>query len=119
MINRRRSDSLGAPILGNESKRATMAWKIAGLIEGRSGNITVVPESFIGEHNNFNNLAEAETIKDAMNQAVLKEKTTIRYVLLPAIDDALIQQVRQLGAPQPAPRAPAISFTGPKQNPPA
>lgn len=88
-----------------------MAWKIAGIIEGRSGSVTVLPESLIGSPNSFTNYAEAETVRDAMAHATAKDKTTIRYVLLPAIDEALLEQLRAAGAPQPAPTRPANALS--------
>jgi hypothetical protein len=81
-----------------------MAWKILGLIEGRSGSITVMPDWAIGAPNDFAHHSDAATIRDAMAQAVAKEKTTVRYVIVPAVDDALLQQMRASSQPQPAPQ---------------
>lgn len=113
---------LGRP---NTGKQNSMAWKIAGIIEGRSGNVAILPEWCIGGPNDFKNVAEAETIREAMANAVAKDKTAIRYVLLPAIDDALIAQVRELGAPQPAPARTVNALSsalfggsGPRREPP-
>lgn len=78
-----------------------MAWKILGLIEGRSGSITVMPEWAIGAPNDFKQHADATTIRDAMATAMAKEKTTVRYVVVPAIDDALLGQMQQSVQPQP------------------
>lgn len=88
--------------------------------------MTVLPESVIGSPNSFGNYAEAETIRDAMAHATAKDKTTIRYVVLPAIDDALIEQARAISTPQASPARPTNPLTaslfaghGPRRETPA
>jgi hypothetical protein len=98
-----------------------MSWKIIGLVESRSGDIAILPEWCIGKPNDFANHAEAVQIQEAM-QAVhvkAKEKTPIRYLVMPAIDETLIKQVRGIAHPEPTPQIPALSFGGKQQPPPA
>lgn len=92
-----------------------MAWKIVGLIESRGGVTTVLPEWSIGNPNNFTSHADAQTIRDAMANAVAKEKMTLRYVIVPAIDEALVAQLNQQQvtvAPTPQPSAQHPNFFG-------
>jgi hypothetical protein len=90
-----------------------MAWKIIGIIESRSGDIAILPEWAIGTPNEFTQHGDATTVASAMSAVFAKEKTPIRYLVMPTIDDALISQVR--GAPSPLPPQPApntLSFGG-------
>ena len=89
-----------------------MAWKIIGIIESRSGDIAILPEWAIGTPNEFTQHGDATTVAAAMCAVFAKEKTPIRYLVMPTIDDALIGQVR--GAPAPVNPQPAsmLSFGG-------
>lgn len=97
-----------------------MAWKIIGLIEGRSGSITVLPEWSIGEPNHFEAHSDAEAVRTAMAEIMKKEKLTLRYLIIPAIDEALITQLRGGRGdmrPNPQPAPPGLSFGAPPAPP--
>lgn len=104
-------------------------WKIVGTIESRGGDIEVLPEWTIGKPNEFQSYAEADTIRGAMQNIIEKEVAkrlaqapgvggagpAIRYVVLPAIDESLIRQLRGgeiIEAPKPS--LPTLSFNVPK-----
>lgn len=99
-----------------------MVWKIVGLIESRSGDLEVMPEWVIGTPNAFDSYNDANVLRESMQQihVASKEKTAIRYLVLPAIDPSLLNQVRGINQPQqPAPPpAPAINFGLPQQKAP-
>jgi len=90
-----------------------MGWKIVGIIESRSGDIAILPEWAIGTPNEFTQHGDAQIVANAMLSVFAKEKTPIRYLVMPTIDDALISQLR--GAPSTVPPPPpqnALSFGG-------
>jgi hypothetical protein len=104
-------------------------WKVVGVIESRGGDIEIMPEWTIGKPNEFNSIADANAIRDAMQGQIEKERLArlaaapgvggagpaIRYMVLPAIDEALIRQLHG-GEPMPAPKpsGPVLSFNAPK-----
>lgn len=85
-----------------------------GLVESRSGDVEVLPEWCVGKPNGFASQSDAVTVRDSMQAAVdaMKARTTIRYVVLPAIDDSLLAQLHG-GNPTtaPLPTTPALSFS--------
>jgi hypothetical protein len=89
-----------------------MAWKVIGLIDGRNGHISVLPEWAIGTPNDFAGFNEAASVAEAMRVATAKQKPTINYMAIPTIDASIIAQVRgsDAPAPKPQPLAPALSF---------
>lgn len=105
-------------------------WKIVGLIESRGGDVEVLPEWAVGTPNEFQNQTEANTVRDAMQGYVEKLKAertmaapgvggsagpSIRYMVLPAIDDNLIGQLRGILPPQPTQvQMPQLSFGRPQ-----
>lgn len=70
-------------------------WKIIGLIEGRSGALSAMPPELIGQPNEFYDPGSAQRAAQAMNDSILKLDTkTIRYTIIPAIDDGLHEALR-------------------------
>lgn len=98
-----------------------MAWKIVGIITGRDGSVAFLPEWATAEPgtNTFTAHAQAMTVRDAMAQITEKEKLTLRYAVVPVIDEALLQQLRgEAPQQQRQPPVPALSFgTPPQQQP--
>lgn len=95
-----------------------MAWKIVGIITGRDGSVAFLPEWAVADPgtNSFTVHAQAVSARDAMAQITEKEKLTLRYAVLPVIDEALLSQLQ--GAPTPQQRQPpvlALSFGTPPQ----
>lgn len=89
-------------------------WRIVGLIESRSGDIEFLPQwavSSTPELGDFGNYADAQLVADAMvkHHAQLKERTPIRYMVMPVIDEALLAQLRGAPAPQPV-ATPQLGF---------
>lgn len=105
-----------------------MSWKIVGVIESRGGDVEIMPEWTIGKPNDFTSISDANTIRDAMQGQIEKERQlrlqaapgvggagpAIRYMVLPAIDDGLIRQLHG-GEPlaPPKPTGPVLSFSNP------
>lgn len=106
-------------------------WKVIGLVESRSGDVEFLPEWSVGKPNEFQSQADANTICDAMQAHVERLKAlrtaaapgvggsagpSIRYMVLPAIDDQLIDQLHGGAVAKPqVPAPPALSFGGPRQ----
>lgn len=107
-----------------------MAWKIVAIIESRAGDLEVLPEWTLGAPNNFDNLTHATLVRDQMQAIVDGQRAPrggaaspdvpklppIKYLIVPAIDPNLIDQ---LNGKQPAPaqqQAPALSFGGAPQS---
>jgi hypothetical protein len=81
-----------------------MAWKIIGLVEGRGGAVTALPEFAIGSPNNFEDPHTADRARELLNAAIPpREQKNIRYVVLPAIDDGLHLALKGAVAPPPQP----------------
>ena len=93
-------------------------WRIIGLIESRSGDLEILPQHAIAAKDgaaDFDSWQIANTIVQAMmgHYASVKEKSAIRYLIVPVIDDALLKQVHGSAPQQPvAPSPPQISFSG-------
>lgn len=100
-----------------------MAWKIVGIIESRGGDLEVLPEWTIGAPNSFDNVTHANLVRDSMQGIVDAHRSPrtgqqheapklppIKYLVVPAIDQGLIDQLNGK-QPQPTqPAAPALSF---------
>ena len=85
-----------------------MAWKIIGLLEGRGGAISALPEYAMGSPNAFDDPHTADRARDLMQKAIVeREQKTIRYVVVPAIDDGLHAALKG-AVPQPPPQ-PSLS----------
>lgn len=81
-----------------------MAWKIIGLVEGRGGAVSALPEYAVGSPNSFDDPHTADRARDLMQKAVPeREQKHIRYVVLPAIDDGLHAALKGAAAPPPQP----------------
>lgn len=105
-----------------------MSWKVIGIIESRAGDLEVLPEWSIGTPNSFENLAHATTVKDSMQSIVDQQRAPrtagqsdapklppVKYMVLPCIDSATIDQLHgRQPAPQPQP-PPTLSFGPPTQ----
>lgn len=93
-----------------------MAWKIIGYMEGRAGQITMLPESAIGEPNLFTQGPAATQGARAMQEALGGDKSPVRYLAVPCLDSRLHGALSGNGtslAPAPAPApSPAVSFSG-------
>lgn len=104
-----------------------MPYKIVGICEGRSGDVEFLPEWAIGEPNSFSSLANANHVCASMQAHVDRVKAervaaspgiggstgpAIKYMVLPALDSALLQQLHAHAAPAPAPvpTGPVLSF---------
>lgn len=102
-------------------------WKVVGVIESRSGDVEFLPEWTIGTPNEFSSKADAEAVRQAMQAQIEHMRIerlqaapgaggagpSIRYIILPAIDQFLISQLHG-GDPvrQPAkPQTPALTFS--------
>lgn len=102
-----------------------MAYRIIGILEGRNGHLAILPDSAVavGEANHFNSHNDAQTVAEAMKGQMAKEKATLRYLVVPTIDDALLRQLHGTSAAAPPPLAnvPALSFgnRGERTPPPA
>jgi hypothetical protein len=99
-----------------------MAYRIIGILEGRTGHLAILPDSAVavGDANHFTSHNDAQTVAEAMKHQMSKEKATLRYLVVPTIDDALLKQLHGgQAAPPPVPQAPALSFGRPQQPPPA
>ncbi len=101
-----------------------MAWKVIAIIESRAGDLEILPEWCIGKQNHFDNLSHATTVKDSMQQIVDAQRAPrtpgqsdspklppVKYMIVPCIDQNLIDQLhgKQPAPQQPAP--PALSFS--------
>ncbi len=98
-------------------------WKVIAIIESRGGDLEVLPEWTIGEPNRFENASHAGLVRDSMQQIVdaqraprtagqhdLPKLPPIKYLVVPAIDQGLIDQLNGK-APPPQPAAPPpLSF---------
>ena len=90
-----------------------MAYRIIGILEGRNGHLAILPDSAVavGEANHFNAYNDAQTVAEAMKAQMAKEKATLRYLVVPTIDDSLIKQLHGGSAtPQPVPHSPRLTF---------
>lgn len=93
-----------------------MAWKIVGIIESRAGDLEVLPAWCVGEPNSFDNFQQATLVRDSMQSIVDQQRAPrggpqspdvpklypIKYMLVPAIDPSLIDQLNGKH-PSPAP----------------
>jgi hypothetical protein len=82
-----------------------MAWKLIGILESRTGSITVLPDWAVGEPNEFPDAMSATRARDMMMQLVPK-KTLLRYEVIAAIDPGLHAALGNIGATQPQQPAP-------------
>lgn len=90
-----------------------MAYRIIGILEGRNGHLAILPPEAVavGEANHFNAYNDAQTVAEAMKHQMAKEKATLRYLVVPTIDDALLKQLHGgSAAPQPVNPAPRLNF---------
>lgn len=91
-----------------------MAWKVIAIIESRAGDLEVLPEWCLGTQNNFENVSHATLVRDSMQhivdsnrsprvagQAEAPKLPPIKYMIVPTIDQGLIDQ---LNGKQPAPQ---------------
>jgi hypothetical protein len=101
-----------------------VSWKIVGIIESRGGDLEVLPDWTIGAPNDFQSLQHATLVRDSMQSVVDHQRAPrgaadapklppVKYMILPAIDGNLIDQL-QGNAPPPTQQqhAPSLSFGG-------
>jgi hypothetical protein len=101
-----------------------MAYRIIGILEGRNGHLAILPDAAVavGEANHFNAYNDAQTVAEAMKHQMAKEKATLRYLVVPTIDDALLKQLHGgSAAPAPVQNVPQLTFgqRGDRTAPPA
>lgn len=107
-----------------------MAYKIVCVCEGRSGDVEFLPEYAIGDpgFNSFNSIVDADHVRASMQAHVDKLKAqrvaqspgvggsagpAFQYMVLPVIDQALVQQLHGHAPPPPvSPTGPVLNFGG-------
>jgi hypothetical protein len=93
-----------------------VAWKIVGIIESRAGDLEILPEWAVGTPNCFDNIQQANLVRDSMQAIVDQQRAPrggpqspdvpklppIKYMLVPSIDTSTIDQLNgKHPTPQP------------------